>query len=245
MVSIITPSYNSSSFVRDTVNSVLAQTYENWEMIIVDDCSKDNSIEIIKSFSDSRIKLIELKKNGGAAEARNVALRRAKGKYIAFLDSDDLWMPHKLQNQLEFIKKKDAAFIFSNYERISEDGINHVNYVHVPKKIHYNQFLRNTIIGTLTVLIDKTKTGYFEMPNIKSSHDMALWCLLLKKGIIAYGQQEVLAQYRVVSTSNTAQKWKAAKDVWKVYREIEKLTILQSAYNFTGYAMNAILKRMK
>jgi teichuronic acid biosynthesis glycosyltransferase TuaG len=246
MVSIITPSYNSSCFIEQAIESVLNQTYSDLEMIIVDDCSKDKSCEIIEKYTikDERIKLIRLNKNVGAAEARNIALRMARGRYIAFLDSDDMWISLKLEKQLKFMSEVEASFVFSQYERISEDGQKKLNTIKVPMQINYNGFLRNTIIGTLTVLIDKKKTGYFEMPNIKSSHDMALWCLLLKKGISAYGQQESLALYRVVSTSNTSKKWKAAKDVWKVYREIEKLGFLFSLYNFILYVIHAIIKRM-
>ena len=247
MVSIITPSYNSSRFITYTIESVISQTYTDWEMIIVDDCSKDNSVDVIKQYlkKDTRIKLVILEKNIGAAEARNVALRQAKGRYIAFLDSDDLWMPSKLEIQLEFMKKQKCAFSFSSYELISETGDNLQHIIRVPDTISYKQYLRNTIIGCLTVIIDKEETGNFEMPNIKSSHDMALWLLILKKGFKAYGINIVLAQYRLVTTSNTAQKSKAAKDVWRVYRNIEKLSLLYSAFNFVMYAVNATIKRIR
>lgn len=245
LISIITPTYNSKKFINSTIESVKKQTYINWEMLIVDDFSKDNSIEIINRYveKDNRIRLIPLKKNVGAAEARNIALRQAKGSYIAFLDSDDLWEPYKLEKQLNFIKEKNAAFVYSAYDRITEEG-DYMNTYFVPEKLTYKQFLRNTIIGTLTVLIDKEKTGYFEMPLIRSSHDMALWCIILRKGFKAYGQNKVLAHYREVSTSNTASKWKAAKDVWKVYRMYEKLNVLSASFYFIGYAFNAVKKRL-
>lgn len=245
-VSIITPSYNSSLFISHTIQSVLSQSYQNWEMIIVDDCSSDNSVKIIKEFKkkDKRIKLIPLYKNVGAAEARNIALREASGKFIAFLDSDDMWYPYKLEKQLAFMQNNEYPFTYTAYERINQDNSRIINNIYVPHKISYNEFLKNTIIGTLTVLIDKQKTGYFEMPNIRSSHDMALWCKLLKKGFNAYGLNEILSSYRIVDSSNTAKKWKAAKDVWIVYREIEHLNILKSTYYFICYAFNAVLKRI-
>ena len=235
LVSIITPSYNSSAFVAVTINSVIKQTYTNWEMLIVDDCSTDNSVEIIRNYIsiDARIILIANDKNVGPAEARNIALRRAKGDYIAFLDSDEL----------EFMQQKEIAFSYTAYERITEDG-KYVNIIKVPKRISYYRFLRNTIIGTLTVMIDKTKTGYFEMPDLRSSHDMALWCNFMKQGFKAYGINEVLASYRIVSNSNTAKKWKAAKDVWNVYRSTEHLNLFFASINFIGYVFNAIKKRM-
>lgn len=245
-VSVITPSYNSSLYISHAIHSVQSQSYQNWEMIIVDDCSSDNSVELIKEFKkkDKRIKLIPLSKNVGAAEARNIALRNASGKFIAFLDSDDMWYPDKLEKQLAFMQNNDYAFTFTAYERINHDNSRKINNIYVPQKINYNKFLKNTIIGTLTVLIDKQKTGYFEMANIRSSHDMALWCKLLKKGFNAYGLNEILSIYRVVDSSNTAKKWKAAKDVWIVYRENEHFNILKSTYYFIFYAYNAVLKRV-
>ena len=246
MISIITPSYNSSKYISETINSVISQTHKDWEMLIVDDCSKDNSVEIIQKLikKDKRIKLIQLDQNVGAAEARNVALRQAKGNYIAFLDSDDLWVPEKLEKQLNYMKESDIAFSFASYDRITENG-EYINTYYVPKVLNYHQHLKNTIIGTLTVMIDKGKIGYFEMPLIRSSHDMALWCIILRRGFNAYGINEILGHYREVSTSNTAKKWKAAQDVWKVYTQLEKIGVLKSAYYFCNYAFNAVKKRIK
>ena len=246
LVSIITPSYNSSKFIKDCVASVFSQTYKNWEMIIVDDCSKDNSKEIISELStkDKRIKPIFLEKNVGAAEARNAAIRKSKGKYVAFLDSDDLWNPKKLEKQLSFMCENDIAFSYTNYQFMSENGANLSNIILAPKKMTYDSYLKNTIIGCLTVIVDREKSGEFEMPNIRSSHDMALWLLIMKRGFSAYGLDENLARYRIVSTSNTASKWHAAKDVWKVYRQVEKLSFIYSAWCFVWYAFNALKKRI-
>jgi teichuronic acid biosynthesis glycosyltransferase TuaG len=246
LISIITPSYNSKRFIKDTIDSVLSQTYENWEMIIVDDCSKDDSAiyieELIKN--DSRITLITLEKNIGAAEARNKALKVANGRYIAFLDSDDFWLPEKLEKQLDFMQKNDYAFTFTSYIPMSEDATEEYPFVSAPLEIDYSGYCKNTIIGCLTVMIDKDKTGDFRMPNIKSSHDMALWLLIMKRGVLAYGLNEVLAKYRLVSTSNTSKKYKAAMDVWKVYREIETLPLYKSSWYFVHYMFNAIKKRI-
>ena len=246
LVSIITPSYNSSRFIEDCVKSILSQTYGNWELLIVDDCSGDNSKDIISGFSniEVRIKPIFLENNVGAAEARNVAIRKAKGRYIAFLDSDDLWDSHKLEKQLSYMIENDIAFSYSTYQFISEDGKEFSNIILAPKMMTYHSYLKNTIIGCLTVIIDREKTGDFEMPNIRSSHDMALWLLIMKRGFSAYGLNENLARYRVVSSSNTANKINAANDVWDVYRKVEKLNILYSAFCFIGYIFNAIKKRL-
>ena len=183
-ISVITPVHNSSDYIGDTINSVINQTYQNWEMILVDDFSSDNSVEIIQAYQEksNKIKLIESDTNVGAAEARNIALREAKGDYIAFLDSDDMWLPNKLERQTQFMKSNNYAFSFTAYQRVNQNNTKTINRIGVPKSIGYNGFLRNTIIGTLTVMIDKRQTGYFEMPNIRSSHDMALWCEILKRG---------------------------------------------------------------
>jgi teichuronic acid biosynthesis glycosyltransferase TuaG len=246
LVSIITPSYNSSKYIVECIESVLSQTYENWEMFIVDDCSTDNSKEIISAYStkDKRIKPFFLKQNVGAAEARNVAIRQSKGRYVAFLDSDDLWNPEKLDKQLSFMKENVLAFSFSTYQFMSEDGKELLNIISAPKMMTYHSYLKNTIIGCLTVIIDREKTGEFEMPNIRSSHDMALWLLIMKRGFSAYGLEQNLAKYRVVSSSNTSNKVKASKEVWNVYRKVEKLNIFYSAICFIGYAFNAIKKRL-
>ena len=245
-ISVITPVHNSSNYIADTINSVINQTYQNWELILVDDFSSDNSVEIIQAYQEkcNNIKLIQSDTNVGAAEARNIALRQARGDYIAFLDSDDMWLPNKLERQTQFMKSNNYAFSFTAYQRVNQNNTKTINRIGVPKSIGYNGFLRNTIIGTLTVMIDKRQTGYFEMPNIRSSHDMALWCDILKRGFKAYGIDEVLAYYRIVGDSNTAKKWKAAKDVWRVYRDIEKMSWVKSAFNFSLYAFNALKKRI-
>lgn len=240
------PSYNSSKFIGEAIESVIAQSYSNWELLIVDDCSYDNTPSIVNKYvlQDSRIKLVVLSKNMGAAFARNISLDNANGRFIAFLDSDDIWMPNKLEQQLSFMMTNRYAFSFSNYGMMLENGYRLKKVIKVPEVISYRGYLRNTIIGCLTVMIDKSVVGDFRMPIIKSSHDMALWLHILKRGYRAYGLKENLAMYRLVSRSNTAKKWKAAMDVWKVYREEEKLSIIYSAYNFCGYVFNAVLKRL-
>lgn len=245
-VSIIMPSYNAAKFIAVSIQSVIEQTYTDWELLITDDCSKDNSAEIAKTFAekDHRIKTFSTGKNSGAAIARNISLKNATGKYIAFLDSDDTWEPNKLEEQINFMQSQHIAFSFSDYDVMTEEGKSTGNTIHVPKVIGYHNYLRNTIIGCLTVIIDKEQTSYFEMPNIKSSHDMALWLLIMKRGFKAYGYNKTLAHYRIVSTSNTSKKWKAAKDVWRVYRDIEQLNPIYSAFCFFGYAINAIIKRL-
>ena len=244
LVSIIMPAYNSARFIRESIGSVLAQTYTDWELLIVDDGSTDNTAEIIASYQDERIHMMRNELNLGAALSRNKALREAKGKYIAFLDADDLWLPEKLEKQLAFMQQNGYAFTFTDYRIINEDGTPQNKILHMPASLTYRQYCFNTAIGCVTVMIDKHMTGPFEMPDIRSSHDMGLWLQIMKRGFTAYSLPECLASYRIVATSNTAKKWKAAKDVWRVYRDLEHMDIMTSAYCFCGYAWHAVLKRL-
>lgn len=246
LISVITPSYNGEKFIEDTINSVLAQTYEKWEMIIVDDCSTDQTRNILDEYQkkDSRIHTIYLKENLGAAGARNTALRQAKGKYIAFLDGDDVWYPTKLEKQLAFMEERDLAFSFTQYDLMDEHGEKMGSTVTIPESIDYKGLLKNTIIGCLTVMINKEKTGYFEMPDIRTRQDFALWLAILKKGFTAYGLQETLSTYRIVPGSISSNKIKAAKKTWYVYRHVEKLNLLNSSWCFVNYAFQAVKKRL-
>ena len=245
LVSIITPCYNSEKFLDECISSVLNQTYQNWEMLIVDDNSSDNSSILINSYSkkDERIKPLYLNDNIGAAMARNKAISKAKGKYLAFLDSDDVWLPKKLEVQTNFMKKNNCSFVFSSYSVISDDE--KPNYtISVPETITYKRYLKNTIIGCLTVMLDKEKFKNIKMPNLRSSHDMALWLNLLKQEKYAYGIAQDLAIYREHKSSNTSNKFRAIYDVWNVYRKHEKLNLFYSIYNFVFYAINAFIKRL-
>tara|TARA_B110000263_G_scaffold153140_1_gene132940 strand:+ start:2461 stop:3210 length:750 start_codon:yes stop_codon:yes gene_type:complete len=246
LISIITPSYNSANYLEDCINSVLQQTYSNWEMLIVDDASDDKSRSIINRYAlqEKRITSILLDNNIGSAAARNLAIDKSNGRYIAFLDSDDSWLPEKLDVQLRFMKENNYDFTFSSYNVMSEDGLHHLSKVSAPNKITYNQYLKNTIIGCLTVMIDKDKFGTIKMPLLRSSHDMALWLDLLRDGKYAYGINQCLANYRVVKTSNTSNKFKAVYDVWRVYRDYEGFSFFYSLYNLIFYIFNAIKKRI-
>ena len=244
LVSIITPCYNSEKFLDECISSVLNQTYQNWEMLIVDDNSSDNSSILINSYSkkDERIKPLYLNDNIGAAMARNKAISKAKGKYLAFLDSDDVWLPKKLEVQTNFMKKNNCSFVFSSYSVISDEKPTYT--ISVPEKITYKRYLKNTIIGCLTVMLDKEKFKDIKMPNLRSSQDMATWLNLLKEGGCAYGIQQKLAIYRDHKSSNTSNKFRAIYDVWNVYRKHEKLNLFYSIYNFVFYAINAFRKRL-
>jgi teichuronic acid biosynthesis glycosyltransferase TuaG len=247
MTSIITPLYNSEEFIKDTVDSVLSQTYTNWEMIIVDDASTDKSVAIIQELidGDDRVKLLRLSKNVGAAQARNRALQVAKGRYIAFLDSDDLWSPDKLEKQLLFMSERKIPISFTSYELIDENGINRMHTIHSVDKLNQIDYLKNTIIGFSTSMIDTKIVGnHFRMKDIRTRQDTSLWITLLGKGFFAYGINEVLVKYRTHSKSISANKIKAAKQVWNLYFNIHKIGLIKSIYCFSFYAFNAIKKRV-
>ena len=246
LVSIITPAYNTNQFIEECINSVINQTYKNWEMIIVDDFSNDNTRDKIEGLAskETRIKTIFLNSNVGAANARNKALKVAKGKYIAFLDADDYWVSTKLEKQILFMNDNKVAFSFTAYQPISEDGRRLFSVINVPLKVDYKNYLKNTIIGCLTVMINIETIGKFTMPDLRTSHDMALWLSIMKKGYCAYGINENLARYRIVSDSNTASKIMAVKDVWNVYRNVEKLNFFYSFYCLIYYIVNALIKRI-
>lgn len=245
-VSIVTPVYNSQKLINKTIESVLTQTYKDFEMILVDDCSTDKSKEIIKRYSetDDRIKYHKLDKNSGAAVARNKGIELATGRYICFLDSDDLWTNTKLEEQLNFMKEKDIEFSFTSYSLIDEEGNNLNKIVNIPKEIDYEGLLKNTIIGCLTVMIDREKIGDFRMPLVRAGQDTATWLSILKKGYIAYGLQKPLAKYRIVKGSISHGKIKALKRTWNTYRNLEKLSLPKSIYVFIFYVFNAIKKRI-
>lgn len=245
LISIITPLYNASRFIEQTIRSVISQSYTNWEMIIVDDCSDDGSYEIAQSWAeqDPRVKVFRLPGNSGPAIARNKAIEMAQGRYIAFLDSDDLWMPQKLEKQLMFIRKNDLAFTYTSYGRISEQDRN-IGTTHAPVSVQYEDLLKTCPIGCLTVMYDSHALGKQFMPIINKRQDYALWLKLLKITDRAYGLNEVLAEYRVRTESVSSNKFHAASYQWLVYREFEKLPLLKSIYVFSYYAAYGVLNKL-
>jgi len=244
MVSIITPSYNSKQFIKESIASALAQTYQNWELIIVDDISPDNSNELIEEYikKDSRIKLIKLEKNSGPAIARNRGIKEAKGRYIAFLDSDDLWHPDKLSKQIAFMQEKSCALSYTGYKRIEETHGTIIDTINVPLKVNYSELLKQNIIGCLSAMYDTEKLGKVYMPDLKKRQDFALWLSILKKVPYAYGLNEPLAYYRVRTSSVSSNKLLASRYNWKLYREVEELPIYKAIYYFGWYTYRSFLK---
>lgn len=248
MVSIIVPVYNASAYIERTIAMVKAQTYEDWELLLVDDCSKDDGRQKIRACiqeGDARIRLIEKKRNEGAARARNTGIDAAKGRYIAFLDADDLWMPNKLERELAFLKERQAAFVFSAYEFGDENGTGTGKVVHVPPELTYFKALSRTVIFTSTVLLDTERTGIelIRMPEVKSE-DTATWWKILRNGFTAYGLDEVLAIYRRPAKSLSSNKLEAIRRIWNLYRRQEHLSLLYSVYNLFFWALRATLRRI-
>lgn len=246
-VSIITPAHNSALYIEEAIESVLSQTYQNWEMLIVDDCSSDNTVEIVASYceKDSRIKMIKHMENKGVAGARNTALKVATGKYIAFLDSDDMWLPQKLENQIEFMEEKKCVLSYTAYQKYYSNTKTRGSIVRVPAKMTYNSIFYNTAIACLTVMVNRELSGYFEMPLLNHTEDQCTWQIVLRESKYALGLNENLALYRISSTSLTANKWNALKKQWNTYRNYHNLSVLQSGIYFIGYALNAVVKHLK
>lgn len=244
LVSIITPSYNSAGFITETINSVLAQTYPHWEMIIVDDVSPDNANQIIEEFcrKDDRIKLIKLDQNGGPARARNRAIQEAKGRYIAFLDSDDVWLPQKLEKQISLMIEKNLSMTYSSYYTIDEGG-NSINTRITKERITYADMLKSNYIGNLTGIYDQLKLGK-HYQETAGHEDYILWLKIIKLLKETEGDLEPLAKYRILSNSISSKKTKVLKWQWSIYRNVEKLNILVSAYNFIWYVYFGLKKRM-
>ncbi len=244
LVSIITPTFNSDEFISEAIESVQRQTYENWEMLIVDDASSDGTCKIVDEFAknDERIKLMKQLENGGAAVARNVAISEANGRFIAFLDSDDIWQDEKLERQLALFKKTNAPLIYSGYEKIDQYGARKGRIVTVPERINYAGLLNATVIATVTAVYDTRCVGRVLMPNIRKRQDYALWLKILRMGGEACAVMEPLAYLRKRPGSVSSNKISAAKYVWKVYRDVEKLPISASLFHFSHYAYRAFLK---
>ena len=243
-VSIITPVYNAEEFLMETIESVKNQTFQNWEMILVDDGSTDDSLSIINSYSekDKRIRCIQLQQNSGAAIARNTGIEHSDSPYIAFLDSDDLWLPEKLETQLKIMKENQWVFTHTAYEWIDGRGKNLNRRVAVPEKADYKELLKENTIGCLTAMVNIEQTGPLKMPDIRARQDYALWLSIAKKGFPAHGIDQVLACYRERKHSLSSNKLKMVRLNWYVYRKIERLSFLKSCYYFTHFALRKTLK---
>lgn len=249
LVSIIVPVYNVENYIEETISCVAAQTYEDWELLLVEDGSTDSTLQIILRCMEreglERIRLIRQPSNMGPARARNRGLQEARGRYIAYLDADDLWVPEKLERELHFLKEKDAAFVFTGYEFADEQGKGTGTVVRVPDTLSYRHALGNTTIFTSTVMFDTEKIDrkLLEMPDVKSE-DTALWFQVLRSGYIAWGLDENLVRYRRAGKSLSSNKLEAMRRIWNLYRRQEHLSLPCSAYYFCHWAARAVKRRI-
>lgn len=243
LVSIITPTYNCAKFIARTIDSVQAQTYQNWEMIIVDDRSQDNTKEIVEGYmkNDSRIRYYLFNENFGAAVARTTAMSLAKGSYMAFLDSDDIWMPDKLERQIMWMNDNGYVFSCTAYEQIDEDDNLLNRNIKTIKKTDYNRLLLDCPVGNSTVVYDVEKMGKFEVPNIRKRNDDALWLQMLKKEKYIWGMPDVLMKYRIRKDSISSNKFKVIKYHWILYREIEHLSVVRAAFHIFCWCVIKVL----
>lgn len=247
MVSIIMPSYNTGEYIKQTINSVLAQTYKNWELIIVDDCSTDSTDEIVEQFlTDKRIKYLKNEHNSGAAVSRNRALREAKGKWIAFLDSDDLWMPEKLMWQIKFMKKHNFYFSYTNYSEIDESGKPNGITVTGPKRITKTGMFNYCWPGCLTVMYDGEYVGLVQIKDIKKNNDYAMWLKVCKMAD-CYLLDECLAQYRKGRIGSVSTHGIITMIGWhyKLFHEAEGQGIIASLFNTGRNMMLGFYKKKK
>lgn len=248
-VSIIVPVYNVEKFIEETIDSVRKQTFENWELLLVLDGCTDNTEAVIQAYcetvKDDRIRLIRQPENMGAAQARNRGVREATGRYIAYLDSDDLWRKDKLSLQLAFMEEKKAAFSFTGYEFADEHAKGLGKIVRVPAYMQYRDALKNTTIFTTTVMFDTARIdrSLLEMPQIKSE-DTALWWKVLRNGYTAYGLDENLALYRRAGRTLSSNKLEAIRRIWNLYRKAEGLPVYRSLYYFAFWAARAVRRRV-
>ncbi len=247
LISIIVPVHNSANYIGETIESIEKQTYQKYEAIFVDDCSTDKSVEVIQSYqkNNNRLKIIKLKRHRGVAIARNIGIKKANGRYLTFLDSDDLLVEKKLELQRDFLQKNNYEFVYGSFRYINDIGNKISSPVKVRSKVDYRQSLLNMRLLTITVMLDlkKIPKRYCYMPNVMNE-DIATWWKILKRGYIAYGQDDVLAYYRKTKKSRSSDKGKTALARWRLYRNLENLSKLKSMYCFCNYVIGAIQKRM-
>ena len=244
LVSIITPSYNSAKFIAETIQSVQNQTYQNWEMIIVDDGSSDETESVVLSIikNDNRIQFHKLSQNSGPAVARNTGIEKASGAYMTFIDADDIWFSTFIENNIKTIQETGIPFVFSSYRRANEQ----LEFVYsdfiVPHKVSYTDILKSNSISCLTAFLDIKKLGKKHMPLIRKRQDMGLWLNYLKVIPFAHGIQETQAIYRIRENSLSRKKSDLIKYQWQFYREVEKLNVFESSYYMLHWMYRGFMK---
>lgn len=246
LISIITATYNSAEFIEETYNSIKEQTHINWEWLVTDDCSTDNTVSLLKNMQakDERIKIFNNDINSGAAVSRNNSLRKRSGKYIAFIDSDDIWMPDKLEKQIEFMGE-GIDFSFTAFQIVKEDSTLTDKIIDSKKQapLDYKDMLKKkATLGCSTVMLRAERFPNLQMPLLRTGQDYATWLMILKSGTKAYLLPDALTRYRIVSNSISRNKYKKAKRQWQIYRSVERLNLTYSIFCFVNYAIKAIVR---
>lgn len=247
IISIITPAYNAEKTINETIQSVLNQTYNNWELLIIDDCSTDKTKEIIHNYTsvDKRIKYFKTDKpSGGPSIPRNIGIKNSNGRYIAFLDSDDIWLPNKLEEQLNFLLSHNYKFVYSNYEKISYEGKRNNRFIIVRNVSTYNDTLKSCEIPCLTILLEKSIIENREFKNI-GKEDYIMWLEILRNGNVAYNTGKIHALYREANNTRSSNKLKMIYQQWNVIRNIEKQNLIKSIYYLSTYLFKGYLKYLK
>ena len=246
LVSVITPVYNAEKVIGATLESIFAQTYKNIEIVLVDDCSSDNSEAVIANYMKDHPEIVYFRQpiNQGAGSARNKALELARGQYVAFLDSDDLWLPEKTEKQLICLKSFDGFFSYTGAFVFDGDFKKHKKVRRVKNKCSYRTLLKNTMIITSSVLIDRSKSGDFRMSTIRSGQDYATWLQLLRANKIANGICEPLCKYRIRDGSLSSNKFKSIKQVFDVQTKQEGVCKFSAFFNTIAFIFNALKKRI-
>lgn len=245
-ISIIVPVYNAASYLEETIRSIQRQSIQSWEVIFIDDASTDKSVKLIRKYCSEKIRLIELKKNQGAAAARNAGIRAARGRFLCYLDADDYWSADKLKKQYLFMQEKRCAFSFTGYEFADSSGKRNGKVVHVPEQLTYKEALTNTTISTITVMLDRKQIPdeLLFMPEDCSREDTATWWRILRNGYTAYGLDEAMSVYRRHKGSHSANKLRAVMGTWRMYRKQEGLSIGKTMVCMMGYLMRAVRRRL-
>ncbi len=244
-VSVITPAYNAAFFLQETVKSVQDQTFNDWEMIIVDDCSTDETYVLSTRIAetDKRIRVLHNEKNIGVAATRNKALDVAVGEYVAFLDADDLWLPRKLEKQVNFMDAGLYVLTYTNYREFdSNTGKICEKIIRAPATMTAKRIYSDTSIGCLTVMVNRNLSGVFYMPLLTHTEDNITWQEILSRGFTAHRLDDVLSLYREGNSSLTHGKIKAAKQQWQTYREYYEFSVQKSLFYFVQYAFHATIK---
>lgn len=248
LISIVVPIYNAEKYLAETILSIQEQTYTNWELILVDDCSTDGTTEIVNKYikTDNRIRAIRNKENKGSAFSRNIGITNAQGNFLCFQDADDLWDKNKLELQLKFMKTTGCAFSYTSYKFVNKDGMPTGRKVIAKKEITYKEALRNNIISTITVMFDLTKMDkkLIKMPDLMYVEDTATWWKILRNGYTAYGIDDVFSYYRRTKKSQSSNKVRTLKRLWNLYRKVEKLDLISSSYYFVLKNVHAIWRRI-